>query len=87
MKMLTVGTLALGSVPDRASGISSWPRVFRGREGCYVNRRRSQRSIGLTTHGRWGFFITADYAFGHDREKRARDEAIAEGGKLPSWIG
>jgi len=28
------------------------------------------------------FFITADYAFGHDLEKQASDEVVAEGGKI-----
>jgi branched-chain amino acid transport system substrate-binding protein len=32
--------------------------------------------------GRTWFFVTADYAFGHDLEKQASDEVIARGGKV-----
>jgi len=32
--------------------------------------------------GKTWFFLTADYAFGHDLEKQASDEVIAEGGKV-----
>ena len=32
--------------------------------------------------GKTWFFITADYAFGHDLEKQASDEVIAQGGKV-----
>jgi branched-chain amino acid transport system substrate-binding protein len=36
----------------------------------------------LPQGGKSWFFITADYAFGHDLEKQASDEVIAEGGKV-----
>jgi branched-chain amino acid transport system substrate-binding protein len=32
--------------------------------------------------GKSWFFITADYAFGHDLEKQANDEVLAQGGKV-----
>ena len=32
--------------------------------------------------GKTWFFITADYAFGHDLEKQATDEVLASGGKI-----
>src|SRR5262249_16277089 len=32
--------------------------------------------------GKTWFFVTADYAFGHDLEKQASDEVIARGGKV-----
>jgi branched-chain amino acid transport system substrate-binding protein len=32
--------------------------------------------------GRNWFFVTADYAFGHDLEKQAADEVVARGGKV-----
>jgi branched-chain amino acid transport system substrate-binding protein len=32
--------------------------------------------------GRTWFFITADYAFGHDLEKQATDEVVASGGRV-----
>jgi branched-chain amino acid transport system substrate-binding protein len=32
--------------------------------------------------GKTWFFVTADYAFGHDLEKQASDEVIAEGGRV-----
>jgi branched-chain amino acid transport system substrate-binding protein len=36
----------------------------------------------LQQGGKSWFFITADYAFGHDLEKQASDEVIAEGSKV-----
>jgi branched-chain amino acid transport system substrate-binding protein len=36
----------------------------------------------LEQGGKTWFFITADYAFGHDLEKQASDEVIAGGGKV-----
>jgi branched-chain amino acid transport system substrate-binding protein len=36
----------------------------------------------LRQGGKSWFFITADYTFGHDLEKQASDEVIAEGGKV-----
>ena len=36
----------------------------------------------LAQGGKTWFFITADYAFGHDLEKQASDEATASGGKV-----
>ena len=36
----------------------------------------------LAQGGKTWFFITADYAFGHDLEKQATDEILASGGKI-----
>jgi branched-chain amino acid transport system substrate-binding protein len=36
----------------------------------------------LAQGGKSWFFITADYAFGHDLEKQATDEILASGGKI-----
>src|SRR5215475_5370512 len=36
----------------------------------------------LQQGGKTWFFVTADYAFGHDLEKQASDEVIAGGGKV-----
>jgi branched-chain amino acid transport system substrate-binding protein len=36
----------------------------------------------LAQGGKTWFFITADYAFGHDLEKQASDEVVAGGGKV-----
>ena len=36
----------------------------------------------LAAGGKTWFFITADYAFGHDLEKQASDEILASGGKI-----
>jgi branched-chain amino acid transport system substrate-binding protein len=36
----------------------------------------------LAQGGKTWFFITADYAFGHDLEKQAADEVLASGGKV-----
>jgi branched-chain amino acid transport system substrate-binding protein len=36
----------------------------------------------LAQGGKSWFFITADYAFGHDLEKQATDEVLASGGKI-----
>ena len=36
----------------------------------------------LDKGGKTWFFITADYAFGHDLEKQATDEILASGGKI-----
>jgi len=36
----------------------------------------------LAQGGKTWFFITADYAFGHDLEKQASDEVLASGGKV-----
>jgi branched-chain amino acid transport system substrate-binding protein len=36
----------------------------------------------LAQGGKTWFFITADYAFGHDLEKQASDEVVASGGKV-----
>ena len=36
----------------------------------------------LQQGGKTWFFITADYAFGHDLEKQATDEIVASGGKV-----
>jgi branched-chain amino acid transport system substrate-binding protein len=36
----------------------------------------------LQQGGKTWFFITADYAFGHDLEKQATDEIVAKGGKV-----
>ncbi|HRO60809.1 MAG TPA: ABC transporter substrate-binding protein [Burkholderiaceae bacterium] len=42
-------------------------------------------SLGRAVHDQGGkswYFITADYAFGHDLEKQATDEVVAQGGKV-----
>jgi branched-chain amino acid transport system substrate-binding protein len=38
--------------------------------------------LAQTPNAKNWFFITADYAFGHDLEKQASDEVVAEGGKV-----
>ncbi len=42
---------------------------------------RSARGV-LASGAKTWFFITADYAFGHDLEKQASDEVLASGGKI-----
>ena len=40
----------------------------------------------LAQGGKTWFFITADYAFGHDLEKQATDEIVASGGKIVGGV-
>ena len=40
----------------------------------------------LDQGGKSWFFITADYAFGHDLEKQATDEILASGGKIVGGV-
>jgi branched-chain amino acid transport system substrate-binding protein len=40
----------------------------------------------LDKGGKTWFFITADYAFGHDLEKQATDEILASGGKVVGGV-
>jgi branched-chain amino acid transport system substrate-binding protein len=40
----------------------------------------------LDKGGKTWFFITADYAFGHDLEKQATDEILASGGKIVGGV-
>jgi branched-chain amino acid transport system substrate-binding protein len=40
----------------------------------------------LAQGGKSWFFITADYAFGHDLEKQATDEILASGGKIVGGV-
>jgi branched-chain amino acid transport system substrate-binding protein len=40
------------------------------------------RAVMRQGGGRSWFFITADYAFGHDLEKQATDEVVASGGRV-----
>ena len=40
----------------------------------------------LAQGGKTWFFITADYAFGHDLEKQATDEILASGGKIVGGV-
>ncbi len=40
----------------------------------------------LAPGGKSWFFITADYAFGHDLEKQATDEILASGGKIVGGV-
>ncbi|HJW77959.1 MAG TPA: ABC transporter substrate-binding protein [Beijerinckiaceae bacterium] len=47
----------------------------------YANGHALARGV-LDQGGKTWFFITADYAFGHDLEKQASDEVTASGGRI-----
>ena len=75
--------VAIGSGAGTAllTGAKCSPNFVHWTYDTWANRPwpRARRSCA---GGKSWFFITADYAFGHDLEKQASDEVLAGGGKI-----
>jgi branched-chain amino acid transport system substrate-binding protein len=63
------------------SGAKCSPNTVHWTYDTYANGHALARGV-LEQGGKTWFFITADYAFGHDLEKQASDEVLASGGKI-----
>src|SRR6266496_3817313 len=63
------------------TGAKCSPNTVHWTYDTWTNGHALARGV-LEQGGKTWFFITADYAFGHDLEKQASDEALASGGKI-----
>jgi branched-chain amino acid transport system substrate-binding protein len=63
------------------TGAKCSPNTVHWTYDTYANGHALARGV-LEQGGKTWFFITADYAFGHDLEKQASDEVLASGGKI-----
>jgi branched-chain amino acid transport system substrate-binding protein len=63
------------------SGAKCSPNTVHWTYDTYANGHALARGV-LDQGGKTWFFITADYAFGHDLEKQASEEVLASGGKV-----
>jgi branched-chain amino acid transport system substrate-binding protein len=57
------------------------PNTVHWTDDTWANGHSLARGV-LDQGGKTWFFITADYAFGHDLEKQASEEVLASGGKI-----
>ncbi len=75
--------VAIGSGAGTAllTGAKCSPNFVHWTYDTWANGHALARGV-LATGGKSWFFITADYAFGHDLEKQASDEILASGGKI-----
>jgi len=75
--------VAIGSGAGTAllTGAKCSPNFVHWTYDTWANGHALARGV-LAAGGKSWFFITADYAFGHDLEKQASDEVIAGGGKI-----
>jgi len=75
--------VAIGSGAGTAllTGAKCSPNFVHWTYDTWANGHALARGV-LAGGGKTWFFITADYAFGHDLEKQASDEVIASGGKI-----
>jgi branched-chain amino acid transport system substrate-binding protein len=63
------------------TGAKCSPNTVHWTYDTWANGHALARGV-LEQGGKTWFFITADYAFGHDLEKQASDEVLASGGKI-----
>ncbi len=63
------------------TGAKCSPNTVHWTYDTWANGHALARGV-LEAGGKTWFFITADYAFGHDLEKQATDEVLASGGKV-----
>jgi branched-chain amino acid transport system substrate-binding protein len=63
------------------TGTKCSPNTVHWTYDTWANGHALARGV-LEQGGKTWFFITADYAFGHDLEKQASDEVLASGGKI-----
>ena len=63
------------------TGAKCSPNTVHWTYDTWANGHALARGV-LEQGGKTWFFITADYAFGHDLEKQASDEVLASGGKV-----
>ena len=75
--------MAIGSGAGTAllTGAKCSPNFVHWTYDTWANGHALARGV-LAAGGKSWFFITADYAFGHDLEKQASDEVLASGGKI-----
>lgn len=75
--------VAIGSGAGTAllTGAKCSPNFVHWTYDTWANGHALARGV-LSSGGKSWFFITADYAFGHDLEKQASDEVVASGGKV-----
>jgi branched-chain amino acid transport system substrate-binding protein len=75
--------VAIGSGAGTAllTGTKCSPNFVHWTYDTWANGHALARGV-LAAGGKSWFFITADYAFGHDLEKQASDEVTASGGKV-----
>jgi branched-chain amino acid transport system substrate-binding protein len=63
------------------TGAKCSPNTVHWTYDTWANGHALARGV-LDAGGKSWFFVTADYAFGHDLEKQATDEVLASGGKV-----
>ncbi len=63
------------------TGAKCSPNTVHWTYDTYANGHALARGL-LDAGGKTWFFITADYAFGHDLEKEATDQVVASGGRV-----
>jgi branched-chain amino acid transport system substrate-binding protein len=75
--------VAIGSGAGTAllTGAKCSPNFVHWTYDTWANGHALARGV-LAAGGKTWFFVTADYAFGHDLEKQASDEVLASGGKI-----
>ncbi len=75
--------VAIGSGAGTAllTGAKCSPNFVHWTYDTWANGHALARGV-LAAGGKTWFFVTADYAFGHDLEKQASDEVLASGGKV-----
>jgi branched-chain amino acid transport system substrate-binding protein len=75
--------VAIGSGAGTAllTGAKCSPNFVHWTYDTWANGHALARGV-LESGAKTWFFITADYAFGHDLEKQASDEVLASGGKI-----
>ena len=75
--------VAIGSGAGTAllTGAKCSPNFVHWTYDTWANGHALARGV-LAAGGKSWFFITADYAFGHDLEKQASDEVLASGGRI-----
>jgi len=75
--------VAIGSGAGTAllTGVKCSPNFVHWTYDTWANGHALARGVLAAGNKSW-FFITADYAFGHDLEKQASDEVLASGGKI-----
>src|SRR5256885_16540499 len=66
--------------PPRST-LFPYTTLFRSTYDTYAQGHSIAKAI-LNRGGKTWFFVTADYAFGHDLEKQAADEVAKGGGKV-----
>jgi branched-chain amino acid transport system substrate-binding protein len=79
--------VAIGSGAGTAllTGAKCSPNFVHWTYDSWANGHALARGV-LAAGGKSWFFITADYAFGHDLEKQAREEVLADGGKVVGGV-